>query len=779
MAEGDALWNLHQPQVSQAPEISAAPLEVIVESNDDESYHIDEKTGALEIPTADGGVIVDFNPPGEDSSEEFRSNLAERLEPDELAFIAQNLIEAIEADEETRADWLQTLAHGLELLGIKIEVAGTAVGSGGAPLSGMARVRHPLLLEAVLRFQANARGELLPASGPVKVRNFGDETGFWDDLAEAFEKDMNYYLTVVASEYYPDTDRLLFYSGLAGSGFKKLYPCPLRRRPVSESVDAKDMIVSDAATDMRSAGRITQRITMRPSVMKRMQVIGAYLDVPLTQPTAKPNAVDVKEANIQGLRSWSTRPEDQPFTLYECYCELDLPGYEHKEKGKITGLPLPYRVVVEVDTRTVLAIHRNWEEDDAQCNPRRVFVKYPYVEGLGFYGIGLLHILGNSTMALTAAWREALDAGMFASFPGFLISKAGSRQQTNEFRVAPGTGQVIDTGSADISKAIMPLPYKDVTPGLMQLIDKITAAAEKVGSTAEIGVGEGNAEVPVGTTLALLEQATKIESAVHKRLHAAQSEEFQLLRDLFVEDPEALWRNNPSSAVAKLLGIDPNAEDDAQRRAQIAKFTTALANYNMVPVADPNTPSHMHRLMKSVALKQLQQGSPGLYDAKAVDTRILKMIGWSNPEELFAPPAPPPGPPPVDPIAAQALALKEQEVQIKAAKAAADIQNSNADRDSKHQLAVLDLAKEIAIHGQDAQNLAQEVIQKDQQTPPPAVPTPGMMAGQGQLPGPMPGIPGLGPVQQPSQQMLGAPMPTARGGFIDLGSYLSSRSKTN
>lgn len=765
MASGDALWNLHQPQIPQGTEFNA-PLEVMVDSNDDDSYHVDEETGAIEIPTPDGGVIVDFNPPGDENSEDFGANLAEKLGPEQLGSIAQSLIEAIEADDQSRAEWLQTLALGLELLGIKIEQPGSAVGSAGAPLTGMSKVRHPLLLEAVLRFQANARGELLPASGPAKVRNFGDETGVTDDLAEAYEKDLNYYLTVTASEYYPDTDRLLFYSGLAGSGFKKLYRCPLRRRPVSESVDAKDLIVSDAATDIRSSGRVTQKITMRPSVMKRMQVCGAYLDVPLTQPTPKPNAVDTKEAAIQGVRAWTQRPEDQPYTLYECYCELDLPGYEHEEKGEATGLPLPYRVVIEVDTQQVLAVHRNWDEDDPQCQPKRVFVKYPYIEGLGFYGIGLLHILGNSTQALTAAWREALDAGMFASFPGFLISKAASRQNTNEFRVAPGTGQTIDTGSADINKAIMPLPYKDVTPGLMQLIDKITASAEKVGSTAEIGVGEGNAEVPVGTTLALLEQATKIESAVHKRLHAAQSEEFQLLRDLFIEDPEALWRCNPGSAVAKLMGFDPNAqaEDDAQRQAQIAKFTAALANYNMVPVADPNTPSHMHRLMKAVALKQLQAQSPGLYDPKAVDTRILKMIGWSNPEELFAPPAPPPGPPPIDPIAQQAMALKAQEVQIKAAKAAADIQNSNADRESKHQLAVLDLAKEIAIHGQGAQDLAENVIQQQASEPPPVNPA--------QLVGPSPGL-----VPQLPSPMSAPPMPTAHGGFIDLGTYLASRNK--
>lgn len=679
-------------------------MDIAIDMEGADAPRIDPKTGALEIPTADGGLIVDMNPNlDSDDDESFDENLAEKLDDAQLATIGEMLLDAIKNDEDSRADWLQQRAKGLDLLGLKLEPPRGSAPSSSAPLDGMSTVRHPLLLEAVLRFQANARGELLPASGPVKIREDGNETEESSQLAEALELDMNHYLTVDAPEYYPDTDRMFFQVGFGGSGFKKVYYCPLRRRPVSESVDAKDLIVSDAATDLRNAGRITQRILMRPSVMRRMQVIGAYRDVPLGQPTQKLNQIDQKEASIQGYAIWNMRPEDQPFTIYECYCELDVPGYEDEdEDGESTGLPLPYRVAIDEDSRQILAIHRNWDEDDSYHDAKRIFVEYPYIKGMGFYGIGLLHILGNSTMALTAAWRESLDAGMFASFPGFLIAKSATRQNTNEMRVGPGTGYPIDVGATDINKAVMPLPYKDVTPGLMNLIQHVEGAAQRVGSTAEMNVGEGSQEAPVGSTMAMIEQATKIESAVHKRLHQSQSEEFQLLRDLFIEYPEALWRSNRRSYTAAALGINvDNQEDDPQQELAINTFKAALNDASLVPVADPNTPSHVHRLLKAVALKQLQTASPQLYDPKEVDTRILRMIGWTDTDNLFAKPQPQ-MPPPVDPVVQAQLALKSRELDIKQQQVQVDAQQGAQESQAKRDTAILGVAKEIAIHGANA-----------------------------------------------------------------------------
>jgi hypothetical protein len=302
----------------------------------------------------------------------------------------------------------------------------------------MSNVRHPMLLEATLRFQANARGELLPSDGPVKVTDSLNETEANDELAEKLERDFNYYLTSIATEYYPDTDRMLLYVGFGGCGFKKVYNCPLRQRPVSESVDAKDLIVSNAATDMANSSRVTHVITMRPSVLKRMQLAGAYREVPISAPSGIVlNPVDRQIADTQGINLTSQQTEDRDHTIYECYCELDIRGYQDKKNGVATGLPLPYRVVIEKDSQQILEIRRNWREDDETKTAKMCFVKYPFVPGLGFYDIGLIHILGNTTNALTAAWREMLDAGMFANFPGFLYRKLMGRQNTNEFRVAP------------------------------------------------------------------------------------------------------------------------------------------------------------------------------------------------------------------------------------------------------------------------------------------------------------------------------------------------------
>lgn len=658
------------------------PADVFVISDDQNAVRYDEKSGAMEIPLPDGSVVIDLNPQDDDEDEDddFKANLANQIDENKLGVLAEQLLAGIKTDIESREQWLQTRAAGIDILGLKIEQTRGDAQESSAPVEGMSVIRHPLLLEAVLRFQATARGELLPSTGPCKVRYDGGDSGGSSDQAEVLERDLNHYLTAVATEYYPDTDRMLFLVGFGGCGFKKVYNCYVKRRPVSESVDAKDLIVSNSAIDLKTAGRVTHQITMRQSTLKRMQIAGAYREVELTQPTAAPTQLDEKIADIQGTDAKPERPEDMPYTIYECYCELDLPGFEHEIDGKKSGLPVPFRVVIEKDSRKILELRRNWDEDDEMAMAKPVFVKYPFVPGLGFYDLGLLHILGNSANALTAAWREMLDAGMFASFPGFLYSKMGGRQLTNEFRVPPGGGIAIETGGNPINQMIMPLPYRDITPGLIQLTQNIDQTAQRLGGTADMNVSEGNAEVPVGTTLALIEQATKIEDAVHKRLHAAQAEEFQLLKACFREDPEAFWRHNPKCA----------------KSWDKAKLIAALNDCDLVPAADPNTPSHMHRIMKAIAVKQLQQANPELYNAREVDTRILRMIGWNDPESLFAPPVAP-GPVPPDPM----IAIKQQELQIKAKALELNQVDKAAERQSKEDIAVVNLAREIAIHAEN------------------------------------------------------------------------------
>jgi hypothetical protein len=703
-------------------------VEVIVD-DDKPSVDTDEKGNILRIEHPDGSISISLDGRGIAGSEETEAerarewfcNLVEEIDDGELTRISDELMRGVRDDIESRREWIEDRAQGIKLLGLKIEIPGLQGATDGAPVEGMSKIRHPLLLEAVLRFQANARSEMLPTDGPVKIRNDAvASTIEQDQLGNALEKDMNHYLTAVASEYYPDTDRMLLMLGFGGTSFKKVYYCPLRNRPVSESVDADDLIVSNSATDLRNAKRVTHRTKMRPSTVKRLQILGVYRDIDLSDP--KPidlDSVQREKNSQQGISGDSFNPEDRDREIYECYCELDVGGFEHKYKKKISGLEIPYRVTIDVSTKEILSIVRNYDEDDAELpTARQNFVKYTFVPGMGFYDLGLLHILGNTTNALTAAWREMLDAGMYANFPGFLMADSGARQNTNIFRVPPGGGALVKTGGLPINQAIMPLPYKDVGAGLMNLTENMAQTGARVGGTAEMAVGEGRADAPVGTTLAMIEQATKILNAVHKRMHAAQAEEFQLLARCFRENPESFWQRKGKPSY-------PWSEQT---------FVQALNDCELIPQADPNTASHTQRLMKVMALKQLQAASPSMYDPIAIDTAALKAIGWSNPEQFLAPQSAQSRPPP-ELIQAQAM-MKTNEMKAQAsmmdsqtkaraaemkgeadlmkakidmmkaqnelALAEEDLRSKSMDRTSRERLQLIDLAQNLTVHPESA-----------------------------------------------------------------------------
>lgn len=644
----------------------AANVTVELTQDGDDTPEIDAKGNILRIDHGDGSITVslDGKPLGSTAANhdpvEWFGNLAEKLDDSELSRITEELLLGIADDLQSRQEWIEDRAHGVKLLGLKIELPNVQGASDGAPVEGMSKVRHPLLLEAVLRFQANARSELLPTDGPVKIRNDSTSPDLTEDqTATALEQDMNHYLTAVATEYYPDTDRMLFMTGFGGTGFKKIYFCPLRSRPVSEAVDADDLIVNQSATDLANAQRVTHRVMMRPSTVRRMQLLGAYRDISLgdARPT-QTDALKQEENAQQGLSETSMlRPGDREREIYEVCCELDIAGFEHQHKGKESGLQVPYVVTIDVSDRICLRIERNYAEDDQDLPAaRKRFVKFPFVPGMGFYDIGLLHILGNSTNAVTAAWREMLDSGMYANFPGFLMQDIGGRQNTNIFRVPPGGGAPIKTGGVPIKEAVMALPYSTQgMPALMQLVDNMVETGRRIGGTAEVQVGEGRADVPVGTTMAMIDQAIKVMNAVHKRMHAAQAEEFQLLKQQFKEHPESFYKRGCKSKTAW----------DKQ------KFLAALTNCNLVPQADPNTSSSGQRLMKVMALKQLQQASPNLYDPLKIDTAALMAIGWSNPEQFFVPPAARAAPPP------QMIQMQE-EMKNNAAETAAKTMDANA-----------------------------------------------------------------------------------------------------
>jgi hypothetical protein len=610
------------------------PMDVTVEHDDTEPDDIPEisQDGAiLKIEHGDGSITLSLDgkpikdPDNEKTPPEgWFDNLVDEIDDIELQNIADDLIRGVSDDLESRSEWIEDRAQGIKLLGLKIEIPGLNGTGDGAPVEGMSKVRHPLLQEAVLRFQANARSELLPTDGPVKIRDDANgSTTQRDEIANALEKDMNHYLTSTAREYYPDTDRMLLMLGFGGTSFKKVYFCPLRNRPVSESVDADNLIVNSAATDLSNAKRVTHRVFMRPSTVTRLQIIGIYSDTELETPNeVTPDAAQDAKSAQQGVTATSSNPDDRDREIYEVYCELDIKGYEHKYKGKVTGLEIPYRVTIDVSSRKILSITRNFDQDTADLPEARTnFVKYTFVPGLGFYDIGLLHILGNTTNAITAAWRELLDAGMYANFPGFLISDTGSRQNTNIFRIPPGGSAQIKTGGMPINQAIMPLPYKEPSQALMALVQNMSETGMRVGGTSEAQVGEGRADAPVGTTLAMIDQATKIMNAVHKRMHSAQAEEFSLLLKCFREHPESFWERNRKPT------LQWNEE----------LFMQALNDVELVPQADPNTSSHAQRVMKIMALKQLQAANPQMYDEEAIDKAALRAIGWSNPEQFLKP----------------------------------------------------------------------------------------------------------------------------------------------
>jgi hypothetical protein len=712
------------------PEAQGADVSVF--TNSPQSVNFDEGSNTTQIALPDGDVVISMGPPqAPKKSSDFNSNLAEHLTEAELSTLAEKILLGVENDMQSRASWLENMSNGISLLGLETKQPRGASVAGATPSEGVSTVDHPLLLEAVLRFQANARGELLPTDGPVKVRNDGESNALSEKLSEALEKDLNHYLTKVAKEYYPDTDRMLLMLGFSGISFKKGYHDPIKRRPVIASIDAKDLIVSNAATDIDGAGRITHRVMMRPSMLKRMQLVGAYRNIDLPNPglPSVPNPIENKINQIQGIAPATyVDSSDQDRELYETYCEIEIPGFEHEFEGKDTGLPLPYKVVIDKEARRILEIRRNWEEDDPLCLAQNRIIAYIFIPGLGFYGIGLINILGNATKAVTAAWRLMIDAGMFSNFPGFLYIKSLSKQLTNQFRVPPGGGMPIDTVGQDIRSSIMPLPYKDPSAVFIQLIDNIAQTAQRVGGTAELQIGEGKQDAPVGTTLAMIEQATKLMSAVHKRLHQAQGQEFVMLKSMLMEDPSALWRHNKKSRVLKQLVIEAGMdsvtqamEEGEQRHIQL--FLAALENCELTPAADPNTSSQTERYMKIVAMRQMAMTDPAM-DMIAIDKRALSVMGIDDADSYFKPPAPAGAPPP-DPnmIKAQADIMtaqtrvsdsktKAQESQANLQLKQVDISNKGREIDAREKIAALSVARAMVVH-KDQQGLAQQQQQSD------------------------------------------------------------------
>lgn len=627
----------------------------------------------------DGSVVIDTGRQVEtkEADNNFDANLAEKMDPGELDTLAMDLIEGIKADVQSRITLLSNYAKGIELLALTVEEEG-----GGRQRKRTSKVRNPIMLDACTKFWAAASAELLPSSGPCKVRDDQLSTEERDDLAQKFQLDMNHYLTVTAREYYPDTAQMLMLLGFGGTTFKKVYHCPLRERPVSESVRLPDLIVNEQATDLDNAIRVTHQVSMPPVNVRRLQVNGFYLDVELGDASDTADPTREKERAIHGLGGGSStlRPQDRDRTLYECYTDIDLADYGSSEKGAPKRLPLPYRVTIDKDAQKVLEIRRNWRQGDKKYQKRQRFVKWSMVPGFGFLALGFLHLLGNQTRALTALWRIMIDCGMFSAFPGGIKIK-GTRQTSNEIAPGPGEWVEVDTGpQLEIQKAFMPMPYQPLNGVLIQLSEMISAHADKLGTSVEFPTGEGRTNIPVGTIMAMIEQQTQTMAAVHRGLHRSQQEELLLIKELFAEDPEALWRgcHNPAHEWS-----DPQEFIDC----------------NLVPATDPNVPSHIHRIMVATALVTLATQNPDIYNKVAVHKHAIRMIGIAD-VDSYIQIQPPPGGGTPDPELLQKqaelelhkaeLALKQQEQTRKAASSAVEAEQRGKELDQRAQLEMAD-----------------------------------------------------------------------------------------
>ncbi len=679
---------------------------------------------ATTVTIGSGGIMVEQPDADEQDEREaakpnylrhnFDENLAEHLTGPELATLAHHIQMGIDADKSDRFDWEAAVAESITWLGIRVATESGADSSGsGADAGVLCQTWESLLLESCNRFWANAVGEFLPASGPAKVRDdapprtsaqpppppMGHNGGApmqpepqqvsRNEFAEAFEKDLNHYLTVADRSYYRDFSRMLWNLAREGTEFRKVYWNPLRGRPVSEWVKSSDLIVSSDATDLSTAARITQIIMTSQSDAKRLQRSGWWRECVLMQPFEQPSEVEQAEGDADGVRRRPTLPEDHRHTIEECYLELDLPGFEHTdEDDEQTGMPLAYRVALDKDSRQILEIRRNWRKDDPLFEARLRYIMFGLIPGLNFYYNGFAHILGNQQLLLTSLTRQLVDAGQFGNFPGFLAAKGMTRQLNTDIMVEPGQVKEIDTMGQPIGNVVMPLPYKGADQTLMALASSLRDNAFRLAGVADAPVGEGTADIPVGTMIAMIEQSTKVMSAVHKGLHASRAEELEMLRELIAEDPSVLNRF---------------AKKTLARQWMEAKEFTDL---DLVPSSDPNVPSQLHRIMQAWSLVQMAIQAPGILDPKWVIENAMRTINFELPPEAFAqqPNGPPPGPPP-DPAKmalAQAMqqktAILAQDTQRKAAadavqgenarqEAALDMQDAAAERASKERIA--------------------------------------------------------------------------------------------
>ena len=560
---------------------------------------------AVSVETPDGGVIIDFDPSGMmPGSTDHNANLADEMDDSELHGIASELVGAYEADRESRGDWEETYIKGLDLLGLKNE-------DRTQPWDGACGVFHPVLTEAVVRFQAQSIQEIFPASGPVKTAVVGGITRDKEKQAERVRDYLNYLLTEKMTEYRGETEKMLFSLPLAGSAFRKVYYDPNMGRPCSMFVPAEDFVVSYGASDLVTCERATHVMKRTSNEVRKLQVSGFYSDIELSDPTPDTGEIERKYNELTG--DSSNYEFDNRHTILEVQAELDLVGFEDEENGEPTGIALPYVVSIDKSSRKILSIRRNWYEDDPVRMKREHFVHYQYLPGLGFYGFGLIHMIGGLAKSATSVLRQLVDAGTLSNLPGGLKSR-GLRIKGDDTPIMPGEFRDVDVPGGAIRDNITFLPYKEPSNVLYQLLSDIVEEGRRFASAGDVKAADMNAEAPVGTTLAILERSMKVMSAVQARLHASMRKELRILSGI-VRD------FGPTEYPYEIPGEQLLPED----------FDDSV---DIIPVSDPNAGTMAQRIMQYQAALQLAVQAPQMYDLPLLHRQMLEVLGIRDADKI-------------------------------------------------------------------------------------------------------------------------------------------------
>jgi hypothetical protein len=572
------------------PEQDGPDMEIEIE--DPESVKI--KTGDMEIELE----------PGDEADDEFNANLADEMDEKELTSLVGDLLSDFDDDISSRKDWIQTYVDGLELLGLKVE-------DRTEPWPGACGVYHPLLSEALVKFQAETMMSTFPAAGPVKTQIIGKETTEKKEAAVRVSADMNYQLTDVMAEYRPEHERMLWGLGLSGNAFKKVYYDPNLTRQVSMYVPAEDVVVPYGASNLQSSPRVTHVMRKTPNELKKLQAAGFYTDADLGDPVDTFDEVEKKIAEKMGFRASS----DDRFKILEMHVDIDLPGFEDKDDDdEETGIALPYVITIEKNTQTVLAIRRNWHPDDETKQKRNHFVHYSYIPGFGFYAFGLIHLIGAFAKSGTSIIRQLVDAGTLSNLPGGFKTK-GLRVKGDDTPIAPAEFRDVDVSSGTIKDNIMTLPYKEPSQVLYTLLGTIVDEGRRFAGAADLQVSDMSANSPVGTTLAILERTLKVMSAVQARIHYAMKQELILLRDIIRDYTPESYDYEP---------------EDGTPRAKKGDYDLVT----VIPVSDPNASTMAQKVVQYQAVMQLAQGAPQLYDLPYLHRQMLEVLGIQNADKL-------------------------------------------------------------------------------------------------------------------------------------------------